>query len=100
VIALNARKSSMLSSALQFRPLRFFGKYSYALYVFHSPVMLALAWKNFTVNHLAASVHGRFAAYLVVASVSTALSVLLALISWNVLEKRCLSLKEHPLLRR
>jgi peptidoglycan/LPS O-acetylase OafA/YrhL len=100
VIALNAGQSSRLSAALRFGPLRFFGKYSYAIYVFHWPVMRALAWKNFTEDHLAAAVHGRFTAFLLVSSVSIALSVLLALISWNVLEKRCSNLKEHPWLKR
>jgi peptidoglycan/LPS O-acetylase OafA/YrhL len=100
VIALNAARTSRLSAFLQIGPLRFFGKYSYGLYVFHWPVMLALTWKNFTVNYLAGAAHGWFGAYLVVSSVSIGVTVLLALISWNLLEKRCLNLKDHPLLKR
>ncbi|HEY0943745.1 MAG TPA: acyltransferase [Opitutaceae bacterium] len=73
-------------------PLVFFGKYSYALYVFHLPVIPVL-------NHVAPV--SRFAAWtgsplaglLAYTAVGTVVCLGLALLSWHCYEKHFLSLK-------
>lgn len=68
--------------------LRFFGKYSYAIYVFHYPLSrVILPWSAKTMSPLLAAV----ASFVIGTAVSTAL----ALVSWNVLEKRFLALKRR-----
>lgn len=68
--------------------LVFFGKYSYAIYIFHLPIVRYLApAMGITMAPLIRSV--------VMLLLVTSLSVVAALISWNLLEKRCLALKER-----
>ena len=74
--------------------LRFLGKYRYALYVFHYPIHFIAS------HHLADAVNGpddnwrllRLALYV---SGIAALSIAAAMISWRVLEKPFLDLKER-----
>ena len=46
-------------------PLRFFGKYSYCLYVCHPPLVLSLARAGFTEAQLAASIGSAWLAVLI-----------------------------------
>ncbi len=74
--------------------LRFFGKYSYAIYVFHFPI------HRIASSYVAAAVNGpdtnwrllRLAGYV---GVVGALSTLAAVISWRVIEKPFLDLKDR-----
>jgi peptidoglycan/LPS O-acetylase OafA/YrhL len=74
--------------------LRFLGKYSYAIYVFHYPIQAIGSY------YLADAVNGaddswrllRWALY--VAGVA-ALSILASLCSWHLLERRFLALKDR-----
>jgi peptidoglycan/LPS O-acetylase OafA/YrhL len=78
---------------LRARWLRFLGKYSYAVYVFHFPVHIIAS------KYLGAAVNGpddpwrilRWAAYVTAVGV---VSTLLAIVSWSVLEKPFLNLKD------
>ncbi len=79
--------------------LRFFGKYSYALYIFHQPMAIVLRRAGMTTGHLAALLGSRAAAILAVNGVDFAVSIGLAFASWHLFEKQFLKLKELPLLR-
>jgi peptidoglycan/LPS O-acetylase OafA/YrhL len=71
------------------RFLRFFGKYSYAIYVFHIAVIIVL--------HTMVEKFARFWRPGVVEFAIAALcvTVIAALISWNLVEKRALALKDR-----
>jgi peptidoglycan/LPS O-acetylase OafA/YrhL len=89
----------LMRQVASWRFLRFFGKYSYCLYICHQPLILILARLGVNANHLAVLLHGRFLAVVVVNFVALSASVLIALLSWNVLEKQFLKLKERPALK-
>ncbi len=80
--------SAFLGSA----PMRFFGKYSYGLYVYHhllKPVWYAWFWHGWIQPQLGTGVWA-VACYVAVAGSA---SVLLAMASWALLESPCLRLK-------
>jgi peptidoglycan/LPS O-acetylase OafA/YrhL len=101
VWVLRARAGSLRVRAFSSAFMTRCGKYSYALYVVHVPVA-AIAYP------LVFRVAGRFAptlpydaVFLAAAAASFAVSYALALLSWNVLEKRVLALKRYfPYARR
>lgn len=74
--------------------LRFFGKYSYAIYVFHFPIQKVLS--VYATNGLNTGSGGekllKLGAYL---ALVLTLSTAAALVSWRVLEKPCLDLKNR-----
>lgn len=74
------------------RALRMFGKYSYALYLLHSLAdgLVSRTWKRLGIIGLRDSYLGELAFF----ALATALSLLLALISWHVLEQPFLRLKD------
>ncbi len=85
-----ARYDRVLSS----RSLRFFGKYSYALYVFHQPVALVLTSLGLPAALARIGASG-VAAQVAYAAVGTALSTVLALSTWHLYEKQFLKLKDR-----
>jgi peptidoglycan/LPS O-acetylase OafA/YrhL len=90
-IAVMANPSHWLYRILNGHVLKFFGKYSYALYVLHSLVTIILAARllPFLTKHLQSTV----VAPVCFALVSFSCSILLSLASWNLLEKHALNLK-------
>jgi peptidoglycan/LPS O-acetylase OafA/YrhL len=76
------------------RPLAWVGKYSYALYVFHMPVHLVLShYADHTLSNGTPS--ARFAMLIGYVAAVFIVSMILALISWHLLEHPMLSLKRY-----
>ncbi len=74
--------------------LRFFGKYSYAMYVFHFPIQHVLAlYLADTLN--AGGPTARFLKLMAYLACVVVLSTVAAMISWRVLEKPFLDLKDR-----
>jgi peptidoglycan/LPS O-acetylase OafA/YrhL len=72
--------------------LRFLGKYSYGMYVFQN-LLKAIFVPGIVIGSFAAGLGSIFLArcgYLIVMSLAT---IVAALLSWHLLEKRCLRLK-------
>jgi len=81
--------------------LRFFGKYSYCLYVCHLPIIAVLAKAGFSSDQIALRLHtSQLMGVLIVNAIGFALSLSVALASWNLYEKQWLKLKNLPALRR
>lgn len=93
VIAISSRTTSLTSRLLRFPILQSLGKYSYAMYVFQSPLVPLVA----PIIGVAAlgPVVGETAASLIYVPVMCVLSFGAALISWNLLERHMLKLKKY-----
>jgi peptidoglycan/LPS O-acetylase OafA/YrhL len=92
--ALVSRQPSMLYKALTTAPLRSFGQYSYAIYVFHPPIGDALAsyfnpaWYKGVSNSL-------MVPFLCFTASAIFVSWTAGFISWHVYEKHFLKLKKY-----
>lgn len=75
------------------RFLRFFGKYSYAMYIFQNP-LIPLVALVFTSNQLESLTSSFVAGRVLYGFLMTMITTLVALASWNLFEKHFLSLKE------
>ena len=95
MLSLEARDGSPFKGVLTFAPLRFFGKYSYALYVFHQPLT---AWLP-RIGVVAMSVRGpsgmALPGQLLYTGIVGSISVLAAWTSWHVWEKHFIRLKDR-----
>ncbi|MBI3556739.1 MAG: acyltransferase [Deltaproteobacteria bacterium] len=89
-----ARPGTLWARLFEHPALGSLGKYSYALYVLHVPINIALGrlWPSSTLENLPG---GWVTATLVHATVTCIVSVCLALASWHILEKHFLRLKEN-----
>lgn len=97
-IALRAEHpaSRLLGSAF----LRFFGKYSYCLYVCHVPMITVFATAGLNSDHLLKYLHSELLAVLAINAIGFAMSITVAFASWHLYEKQWLKLKDLPFLRR
>lgn len=75
--------------------LLFFGKYSYSIYIFHFPIVLVLDKLHVSADALAGLTHSRVVAQVLFYIVAGTASVLCALLTWNLYEKRFLRLKNR-----
>ncbi|MFL5527681.1 MAG: acyltransferase family protein, partial [Gemmatimonadaceae bacterium] len=92
VLCLTASPVSILGSATGSPILRFFGRYSYALYVFHPPLL----WFKpaFSLAFIPTVLGSRLPAYALWLIMSIGACVVVALISWHLLEKHFLRMKK------
>jgi peptidoglycan/LPS O-acetylase OafA/YrhL len=86
-----ARPSSWLYRILNGSVLPFFGKYSYGLYVLHPLMTVPLSAHLLPV--LASHIHSNLLDSIIYGAVCFCGSITLALVSWQLIEKRALSLK-------
>jgi peptidoglycan/LPS O-acetylase OafA/YrhL len=93
VLALDEGRSP-LPRLLSARVLRFFGRYSYGLYVIHVPVIALALLGGITPNRLAGT-RWEFAGLLGYLALMLAATILLALASWHLYEKPFLKLKSR-----
>jgi peptidoglycan/LPS O-acetylase OafA/YrhL len=93
-VASGPRGESAVQRAMSARWLRFFGKYSYAIYVFHFPIQLILSYYFTDALNTGGGTMQLFklVAYL---ALVLAVSTLAALLSWRLIEKPCLDLKDR-----
>ena len=94
VASVTAQPKSALGRVFLSPTMRFFGKYSYGLYVFHGIVAYAMADHGVEAA-LTARLGSHLAAMLVQAVVGAGFSVLLSVASYELYEKRWLELKER-----
>lgn len=76
------------------RMLAMFGRYSYAMYVFQAP-LIPLVAPVFSTAILMNYTGSLFAARIIYIASMTLLTLALAIVSWNVLEKHCMQLKKR-----
>jgi peptidoglycan/LPS O-acetylase OafA/YrhL len=85
-------RGALVDGLFNNRPMRFFGKYSYGLYMFQLPVKGALTLLFFTEARMTSSALVWQGAFYAVAGAATTAA---ALVSWNLLEKNMLALKDR-----
>jgi peptidoglycan/LPS O-acetylase OafA/YrhL len=86
--------AGFLGKALGWRSLRFFGKYSYGIYVYHFPIYIASG--IFLQDHgIWSRMRGSTYASLLFVGANAAVSVLVALASYHLYEKHFLKLKKY-----
>jgi len=93
LIAMTLRGGSYTEHFFKNKVLRFFGKYSYGLYVYHYSLSESLTTpvRTFVDAHF----HSKALGVLVGAIVVTLLSILVALLSYHLFESRFLKLKKY-----
>jgi peptidoglycan/LPS O-acetylase OafA/YrhL len=94
ILILNSGSGGILSRTFTFPGLTILGRYSYAMYLFHLPIahfVLVFMCKQDIVMPV---LHSQLLGELIFVAISTLLTLALALISWNVMEKHFIKLKE------
>jgi len=95
VLVLQASETTAVHRCLSVRPLRFIGRLAYGLYVFHY-LLTPLFQKYFSPEVLVREVFGHYwPARFASMGLSMAASIVVAWISWHVLEKHFLALKDR-----
>ena len=89
VLLVTRPEASMLRRIFRNKGLLFFGQYSYAMYMFHVPILLILMevlWQTHRQNGWM---------WLLYIFIAYSLTILLSLLSWHLLEKHALKLKKY-----
>ncbi len=94
VLASWAEGPTWLKASLRHSWLRFFGKYSYGLYVFHGIIAYALG-EHGTLRHFERFTGGHLSGLLLQAAVASLVSIGLAVLSFDLFEERFLRLKDR-----
>ncbi len=88
-----ATRSGLLARALTNWPLTWVGRRSYALYIFHYPILGGITAAGLGLAPIRDRLGSAVLAQLVFLTVNIGLSALAAQLSWVLLERRCLRLK-------
>jgi peptidoglycan/LPS O-acetylase OafA/YrhL len=99
VLALTSARNSVIVRVFESKVLRFFGKYSYGMYVFHHPMLFFK--QGILPLSIVPTIYGsQLPRQFVYVIVATAMSVVIAMASWHLVEKPFLNLKKlFPYLR-
>jgi peptidoglycan/LPS O-acetylase OafA/YrhL len=100
VMAMCAYEESITHRVLSSPFLRFFGKYSYCLYICHLPLIIVGTKMGLRSEKLTEVLGNKFAAIVAVNGISFLIAIGIALASWNLFEKHWLKLKDLPFLQR
>jgi peptidoglycan/LPS O-acetylase OafA/YrhL len=93
VIAMTTAPSTLISRFMSAPSMRFFGRYSYALYVFHPPLMfIRPSW--LAPAAVPTILGSQLPALFLYIAAAVIVSVVLSLASWHVCEKQFLKLKK------
>lgn len=93
VLALTSSERSVCGRICTSRTLCFFGRYSYGLYVFHHPILFFNFGAFLFLDRFPLVFGSMLLKKLVFMTSAMTVSIGIALISWNLYEKRCLKLK-------
>ncbi len=100
VMAMCAGEEGLTHQFLSSPFLRFFGRYSYCLYICHLPLIIVGAKIGLHSDRLAAVLGNKLLAIIAVNGIAFLIAVAIALASWNLFEKHWLKLKDLPFLQR
>ena len=96
VIAMDSqRRKAWHQKLLRRWELRFFGKYSYGMYVLHLPVIVAFEAIGFSIAAFPKTGHSDIPAAVVFTSIALGVTTVLAYASWHLYEKQFLRLKKR-----
>ena len=98
-MAVRARQESLMNRFLSSPFLRFFGKYSYCLYICHNPFIVVFAKVGLRSDNLTEILGNKFLAIVALNAIVFAAAIVIALASWNLFEKHWLKLKDLPFLQ-
>ena len=93
VFAVTAEPASRYGALVTHPVLRFFGRYSYGLYVFHHPLIFVLRRLGFSVTLFPAVLGSQLIGQAAYLTGATALTLGLAFVSWRLYESQLLKLK-------
>jgi peptidoglycan/LPS O-acetylase OafA/YrhL len=93
IVAVTSPSSTVLGKVFTHQGLMAFGRYSYALYVFHHPLAYLIRKSGFRVANLPTFLGSQLPVELLYIAVATGLSLGLALLSWHLYEAQFLKLK-------
>jgi len=99
VWAIRSEASNFARRVVSSGTLRFFGKYSYGLYICHQPVLLVLTGLGVTSVYLAPFFHNRALAILAFHLAALTISVFISILVWHLFEKHFLKLKHLAVFR-
>jgi peptidoglycan/LPS O-acetylase OafA/YrhL len=94
-LAITADPARWFGRAAASPTLRFFGRYSYAIYVFHHPILVLLPSLGVTAALVPTVAGWRVPGYLLVGAIALAVTTALALVSWVLCERPFLRLKDR-----